>query len=45
MGYGLPADRDRAMSAGFDIHLTKPCDMDKLVALIEDGRRTPAISS
>jgi signal transduction histidine kinase/ActR/RegA family two-component response regulator len=44
-GYGLPANRDRAMSAGFDIHLTKPCDVDKLVALIEDGRRTPAISS
>ena len=25
-GYGLPADRQRAMAAGFDVHLVKPID-------------------
>jgi signal transduction histidine kinase len=33
-GYGLPEDRDRALSAGFDIHLVKPIDSAMLSALM-----------
>jgi signal transduction histidine kinase len=33
-GYGAEADRRRAMEAGFDAHLTKPVDIDRLLALI-----------
>jgi PAS domain S-box-containing protein len=29
-GYGLAEDRDRALAAGFDLHLVKPIDFDKL---------------
>jgi two-component system, sensor histidine kinase len=29
-GYGQPEDRDRAYAAGFDLHLVKPVDRDKL---------------
>lgn len=34
-GYGLPEDRAMAMSVGFDTHLTKPVDIDTLVALLQ----------
>ncbi|NIA56711.1 response regulator [Massilia sp. TW-1] len=33
-GYGLAKDQARAMEAGFDIHLVKPVDIDKLVSLL-----------
>jgi len=29
-GYGQPEDRQRALAAGFDLHLTKPVDLDEL---------------
>jgi signal transduction histidine kinase/CheY-like chemotaxis protein/PAS domain-containing protein len=29
-GYGQPEDRLRALAAGFDVHLTKPVDLDEL---------------
>jgi CheY-like chemotaxis protein len=29
-GYGQPEDRARALAAGFDMHLTKPMDLDAL---------------
>jgi CheY-like chemotaxis protein len=29
-GYGLPADKRRAMAAGFDVHLVKPIDYSAL---------------
>jgi len=35
-GYGQPADRGRAMEAGFDHHLTKPADPDELLRLIQE---------
>jgi CheY-like chemotaxis protein len=34
-GYGQQADRNRAQEAGFDHHLVKPVDPDKLAGLIE----------
>jgi CheY-like chemotaxis protein len=36
-GYGRPEDRDRAMQAGFDLHLTKPVDPLYLLQLIYDA--------
>lgn len=33
-GYGTERDRAQAREAGFDHHLTKPADLDQLVALI-----------
>ena len=42
-GYGTTDDIDRALSAGFDAHLVKPVDFEKLAALIRSiiphGRR------
>jgi signal transduction histidine kinase/CheY-like chemotaxis protein len=32
-GYGLPADQQRAMAAGFDVHLVKPIDYAALQAI------------
>ena len=37
-GYGQEKDRDRAREAGFDDHLTKPVDLDRLLALLEEAR-------
>ncbi len=36
-GYGQPEDARRALAAGFDLHLTKPVDIDRLLALIANG--------
>ena len=36
-GYGDKASRERSRQAGFDLHLTKPIDVDRLLALIERG--------
>jgi CheY-like chemotaxis protein len=33
-GYGTDQDRQRAMDAGFDAHLTKPVDPEQLTRLI-----------
>jgi two-component system, sensor histidine kinase len=33
-GYGLPEDRERALAAGFDEHLTKPVDLNTLARLL-----------
>jgi CheY-like chemotaxis protein len=33
-GYGSDADRDRSRQAGFDYHLTKPCDPADLRGLL-----------
>ncbi len=33
-GYGQPEDRQRALSAGFDVHLTKPVDFDELTRIL-----------
>jgi signal transduction histidine kinase/CheY-like chemotaxis protein len=36
-GYGTENDRQRAADAGFDAHLTKPVDLDRLLALITEA--------
>jgi CheY-like chemotaxis protein len=36
-GYGTPADQQRSAQAGFDAHLTKPVDLDRLLALIAEA--------
>ena len=40
-GYGQPADRRRAEEAGFDVHLVKPVDPARLVALLAGALREP----
>jgi CheY-like chemotaxis protein len=35
-GYGRPEDRERAMQAGFDLHVAKPVDPFYLLQLIHD---------
>jgi CheY-like chemotaxis protein len=42
-GWGQDNDRRRALEAGFDHHLTKPIDPDRLESLI--ASRSTAISS
>jgi signal transduction histidine kinase/CheY-like chemotaxis protein len=41
-GFGAPEDRERALAAGFDDHLVKPADMNRLTEVIRgiepDGR-------
>jgi len=34
-GYGQAADRSRSTAAGFDEHLVKPIDLDRIVQLVE----------
>lgn len=34
-GYGQPADRERALAAGFDAHLTKPVDLGRLRHMLD----------
>jgi CheY-like chemotaxis protein len=34
-GYGLPAQRQKALAAGFDLHLVKPIDADVLAAVLD----------
>jgi CheY-like chemotaxis protein len=35
-GYGTDGHRQRAAEAGFDAHLTKPVDIDRLLGLIAE---------
>jgi CheY-like chemotaxis protein len=35
-GYGQESDRARTREAGFDHHLVKPIDLDRLQALLDD---------
>jgi signal transduction histidine kinase/CheY-like chemotaxis protein len=41
-GYGQPEDRARAVAAGFDVHLTKPVDVDALDRLLAGVKRAAA---
>jgi CheY-like chemotaxis protein len=33
-GYGLPEDRQRALDAGFDVHLVKPVNLTALTEVL-----------
>jgi len=35
-GYASVSDRERALAAGFDAHLSKPFDVDELLTVLED---------
>jgi CheY-like chemotaxis protein len=37
-GYGQPADEENSMAAGFDVHLTKPAEVEVLLHLLAGGR-------
>jgi PAS domain S-box-containing protein len=39
-GFGQESDRQRARDAGFDAHVIKPVDLERLAALIESPRPT-----
>jgi CheY-like chemotaxis protein len=39
-GYGQAEDRERARAAGFDVHLTKPADINTLAAVVAQARAT-----
>jgi CheY-like chemotaxis protein len=41
-GYGRPEDRQRALAAGFDAHMTKPVDPDRLCAFLNSADTVPA---
>ena len=44
-GYGAPEQRAQALSAGFDLHLVKPVDPDRLATLLEEYAATPPSSA
>jgi signal transduction histidine kinase/ActR/RegA family two-component response regulator len=45
-GYGQPEDRTRAVAAGFDLHLTKPLNLDVLGEILSDvGKTDPAATT
>ncbi len=33
-GWGQPSDKESALAAGFDVHMTKPVDIARLIALV-----------
>ena len=41
-GYGQPEDRERALAAGFDRHLTKPVSVASLRQAVEEASQTPS---
>jgi CheY-like chemotaxis protein len=36
-GWGQPQDRQRALDAGFDAHLTKPVELEALARILACG--------
>ncbi len=44
-GYGQPEDQDRALEAGFDVHLVKPVDPGRLLALLAERAESSPIDS
>jgi CheY-like chemotaxis protein len=42
-GWGQERDKQAALRAGFDMHLTKPADPAVLESLLSDPKRLPAV--
>jgi CheY-like chemotaxis protein len=42
-GWGQERDKQAALRAGFDMHLTKPADPVVLESLLSDPKRPPAV--
>jgi CheY-like chemotaxis protein len=38
-GYGLPVQREKALSAGFDLHLVKPVDPEVLASVLAEPQK------
>jgi CheY-like chemotaxis protein len=38
-GYGLPAQREKALTSGFDLHVVKPIEPEVLAALLDEPAR------
>lgn len=38
-GYGQPDDQRAALASGFDVHLTKPVDPDKLESMLDSANK------
>jgi signal transduction histidine kinase len=44
-GYGAPEQRSQALAAGFDLHIVKPVEPERLSMLIEEYAATPPSSA
>jgi two-component system, sensor histidine kinase len=44
-GYGAPEQRSQALAAGFDLHIVKPVEPDRLAMLLEEYAATPPSSA
>jgi signal transduction histidine kinase len=44
-GYGAPEQRSQALAAGFDLHIVKPVEPDRLASLLEEYAATPPTSA
>jgi CheY-like chemotaxis protein/two-component sensor histidine kinase len=44
-GYGAPEQRSQALAAGFDLHIVKPVDPERLAALLDEYAATPPSSA
>jgi CheY-like chemotaxis protein len=44
-GYGAPEQRAQALAAGFDLHIVKPVEPDRLSMLLEEYSATPPTSA
>jgi signal transduction histidine kinase len=44
-GYGAPEQRSQALAAGFDLHIVKPVEPDRLAMLLDEYAATPPTSA
>jgi CheY-like chemotaxis protein len=44
-GYGAPEQRSQALAAGFDLHIVKPVEPERLSLLLDEYSATPPTSA
>jgi CheY-like chemotaxis protein len=44
-GWGQATDKARALAEGFDVHMTKPVEVTRLVEVLQDPLRTETLYS